>query len=364
MTDNVELKKAILTPNGDLRAVDYSGTIELIPRTWGLLAALGLFEDRFGTQKTFFMGRKEEVEAPLLEDRNWEGTRPTLTREGESGALFKVPHFPVDDMILPNDIDGRFVWDNTFRAGTELDSVSRVRIEKMERLRKTHAQTHEWGRALALVTGDVYAPRGTLKTSYGPTVNAYQEWGITRQSHALRVGTGIDPQESVDELVGKLQDVTFDGEELGGYIVICSPEMFAKVSRNAYIKDIYAAALLAGRQELLVGRLGNDLGLDSRYRTFRYADIDFIEYRATINGQRIIPANEGVALPRKRVGRQHFAPANRFATINQMAQGSYFWERLGEDDDKLILMTETNFATILDRPDQVLTVTLDETPAP
>lgn len=357
MTDKVELKKAMHYPNGNLMAVDYSGTVNLIPRTWGLVNELGLFGERFGTQKQFFLGRKEDLESPLLEDRNWEGTRPTLSREEQNGVMFKVPHFPVDDFILPSDVDGLFKLEG-FGAGSELETVQSVRMAKLEKIRRAHEITHEVARTKALVTGEVYAPNGTLKTSYGNTVNVYNEWGITRQSSELDFTVGTNPLGSVSDLFGSMQDAGREGDALGGFAVLASPELFKSLITNEYVNEIYSQALLPGRQELLVGRLGNSLGLDKRYRSFEYGNILFIEYKGTIQGQRLIPANTGVAVPLGSVlGRLHFAPANKFNTINGVSQASYVWERMDDRQTKIELESETNFAAVLERPDLVRTVT-------
>lgn len=364
MSKQVVEKQVILKPNGDIRAVDYTGAINLLPRNFGLIGSLGLFRERFGTQKNFFVARKVEEIGGIMEDRNWETTRPTIGRSGEEGVSFKIPHFPLDDMILPSDVDGRFVLDE-LQAGTELDSVARVRAEKMARLRRYHANTHELARAISLQTGDVFAPNGTLKTSYGSTINVYNEWGITRQSHAVRTGAGVDPLASFTELVGKLQDAAYTGDPISGWVVLASPELFKAVTENDYVREIYATAQLVGRQDLLVGRLPSGYNLDARYRTFNYGGVTLLEVRDTmINGQRLVPANQGIALPlMSDLGTMHFAPANKFADINGVSQASYFWEYLGERDDKLEIQTETNFATTLDRPDLVFTVTFDATPA-
>lgn len=357
MTDKVELKKAMHFPNGNLMAVDYSGTINLLPRRWGLVNQLGLFGERFGTQKQFFLGRKEDLESPLLEDRNWETTRPTLSREEQSGVMFKVPHFPVDDFILPSDVDGLFQLEG-FGAGSELETVANVRAQKMAKIRRAHELTHEFARTRALVTGEVYAPNGTLKTSYGNTVNVYNEWGITRQTSTLDFAVGTNPLSSVNDLYGAMQDMGKEGDALDGYAVICSPEMFRALTLNEYVTEIYAQAQLEGRKELLVGRLGNDLGLDKRYRSFSYGNVVFVEYKGTMNGQALIPASQGIAVPLgSELGRLHFAPANKFNTINGVSQASYVWERMDDRQTKIELESETNFAAVLERPDLVRTVT-------
>ena len=364
MSNNVDLKKAIHFPNGNLQAVDYSGTINLIPRDWGLIERLQVFGDRFGTQKEFFIGKREETDAPLLEDRNYEGTRPSLARDTVSGVTFKIPHFPVDDMILPNDLDGRFQLSEV-GVGSELENVANVRAMKLDRIRRAHARTWEYARARALSTGEVFAPSGTLKTSYGATVNSYNEWGITRQTKALRTGAGVDPLASVSELFGMLQDASFRGDSLDGYMVLASPGLFNALINNDYVRDVYSTALLLGREKLLVGRLGNDLGLDAAYRSFEYGGINFIEYRGEMGGQPLIPANQGIALPRTQVGRMHFAPAKKFGRggVNDTSVASYVWEHMGVRMDKIELESETNFAAVLDRPDLVMTVTIDATPA-
>lgn len=358
MTDKVELKKAMHYPNGNLMAVDYSGTINLLPREYGLVKQLGVFGERFGTQKQFFLGRKEDLESPLLEDRNWETTRPTLSREEQSGVLFKVPHFPVDDMILPSDVDGLFQMEG-FGAGSELETVANVRAQKLAKIRRSHEITHEFARTKALVTGEVYAPTGTLKTSYGNTVNVYDEWGIVRATSQIDVVVGNNPLGSVSDLFGAMQDMGRMGDALDGFAVICDPLFFKALTTNEYITEIFAQVQLMGRQDLLVGRLGNSLGLDKRYRSFNYGGIEFIEYKGTVAGQALIPANTGIAIPLgTELGRLHFAPANKFNTINGVSQASYVWERMDDRQTKIELESETNFAAVLERPDLVRTVTL------
>ncbi len=366
MADNSTIlnKAVIATPNTNSKVVDLSSEINLIPRTWGLVGAMNVFGEEFGTQKTFFVPMRDQVEASLLEDRNWKDTRPTQLRRGSSGITYKIPHFPIDDAILPADLDGNIVPQQIV-AGTQLESVARLRVDKMERLRAKHSRTHEYARTYALVTGSVYAPHGTLRTSYGSTINVYNEWGITRQSFAISVGAGVNPLPSVDALYAALQAQAKEGDPLAGYVVLCSPEMFSALTRNDYIGEIYRTAFqFPQAREVLVGRLGNTMGFDARYRSFEYGGIIFLEYAGTVGGNRAIPANQGVAFPMgMELGRLHFAPAEKFSSINQTAQASYFWEYMGEKDDIIEIMTETNFAAVLRRPDLVMTVTLNTDPA-
>lgn len=358
MTDKqIELKKAILTPTGEVRMVDWAGAINLLPLEFGLVGKLRVFEDRFGTQKNFFVTKRTEDDVPLLVDRNWETTRPTLGREEYTGVQFPIGHYPIADSILPSDIDGLANVESLV-PGTEMESVARIRSRKIERIRNVHLQFHEFVRGYALTTGKVYAPNGTLKTSYGTEVDVYQEWGITRGTAAVDLTVGVNPLSSVNALFSELQGRARVGDALTGYVVLCGKTFFQDLITNEYISEIFAQAQLMGRQTLLVGRLGNDLGLDARYRSFEYGGVLFVEAPDVIGGRPVVEATKGVAFPLgAKLGRLHYAPPNRFDTLNRVSQASYLWEKMGEDQDKLELTSETNVSAVLDRPDLVIDVT-------
>lgn len=359
MSNQVDVTKAVVLEPGVLgRVVDMSSTINLIPMSWGLVNQLGVFRNEYGTQKTFMIPTYTEEEDGLLVDRGYEEGR-NVQRQGERGGMFgKVPHFNVDDAIKPADLDGYLAPGTVLGAGMQMESVARLRAVKMEGMRAKHALVKEYARTLALVTGDVYAPNGTIKTNYGNTINMYQEWGITRQTVNLDLAPTVDPLIAVSALYGSMQDGAKQGDALEGYVVICSPELFETLITHPYIRDTYAVAnQFPQAREILVGRLGSGR-LDKRYRVFEYGGMTFIEYRGNLGGQRAIPANQGVALPLgKALGFLQHAPAQRLDTINQVAQDSYYFEYGDEKKGIIELMSETNFAAVLERPDLVKTVT-------
>lgn len=338
------------------RVADMTQEILQIPMDWGLIGEMGVFRSNFGSQKTFMIPTRTEDKAGLIVDRSYEGGRNTRLQGERSGILGKVPHFPLDDAIRPADLDGMLAPGAILEAGTQLETVARLRVEKMEGLMRDHAQTKEYARGLALTTGDVYAPSGTLKTSYGNTINMYQEWGIARQTSTLNLNATVDPKISVDALFAAMQSDAYAGDRLEGFVVLCSPELFGTLTSHPYLRDIYTQASNFPQAEpLLVGRLRSNLGV--RYRQFFYGGILFVEYPGVIGGQRVIPQNQGVAFPMgDALGFMQFAPAQRFSSINQTAVEAYYFEKMGENDDKIEMMTESNFATVLAKPYLVRTV--------
>lgn len=356
-TPQVELKKSILTPTGEVRMVDWAGAINLLPLEYGLIGKMNVFDNRFGTQKNFFVTKRLQDDMPLLEDRNWETTRPTLPRQEYTGVQFPIGHYPMSDGILPSDIDG-LANVEALVPGTEMESVARIRTERISRIRDIHLQFHEFVRGYALTTGKVYAPNGTLKTAYGTEVDVYAEWGITRGSAQMELTVGTNPLNSANALYNEMQGRARQGDALTGYVVLCGKEFFQDLITNEYINEIYSASQLVGRQTLLVGRLGNQLGLDARYRSFEYGGLLWVEAPDVIGGRPVVAANKGIAFPMgTKLGRLHFAPPNRFDTLNKVSQASYLWEKMGEDQDKLELTAETNVSAVLDRPDLVIDVT-------
>ena len=338
------------------RVADMTPEILQIPMDWGLIGEMGIFRTSLGQTKNFVIPTRTEQDAGLIVDRSYEGGRNTRNRGDRNGISGKVPHFPLDDAIYPADLDGVLAPGVVLEAGTQVETVARLRVEKMEGLMRDHAQTKEYARGLALTTGDVYAPSGTLKTSYGNTINMYSEWGITRQTSTLNLAPTVDPKISVDELFAAMQADAYAGDRLEGFVVLCSPELFATLTSHPYLRDIYTQASNFPQAEpLLVGRLRSTLGV--RYRQFFYGGILFVEYPGVIGGQRVIPQNQGVAFPMgDALGFMQFAPAQRFSSINQTAVAAYYFEKMGENDDKIEMMTESNFATVLAKPYLVRTV--------
>jgi hypothetical protein len=97
---------------------------------------------------------------------------------------FAVPHFPHDDAISPQDIQGK----RAYGSATEAETLEAVRARKMERIRQNHAWTLEFARAQAITAGTVYAPNGTV------TQNWNTEFGVTRLSVDFTLGTStVEP---------------------------------------------------------------------------------------------------------------------------------------------------------------------------
>jgi hypothetical protein len=349
----------VINPNDRTKVVDRTDSLIQIPNTVGITNALGLFTPTFSSQKTVEITRTKRG-STLLEDRNWDERNQTIAGRQRDSLLLKIPHFPADDAITPNDIDG-IVSANSMAEAAELESVAAVRADKMFDLREAHGLTLEAARMQLITAGTVYAPNGTVATNY------YTEFGITREEIVTSLATSTDPRADFAD-AKKAVRAGLTGGQAGtvrAFVVLASDSYFQALLMNPYITD--AMKYEAGQQSLSV-LLGQPQSLagDARFEYVNVFGITFINAGAAgyenAAGTFVPFVAEGDAymLP---VGvrdmfKTYFAPANRFGTINRRAQGSYWYEYMNEKDDIIEIMTEQNFLNALLNPGAIVRLSL------
>lgn len=352
------------------RYVDLTDTLVEIPNNVGITNALGLFTPVYSSQKTVEIRRSTRQNHILL-DRNWDERNQTIAGRSRDTLTLKVPHFPADDAITPNDIDGQ-VQANSIQEAMGLESVASVRAEKMIDLREAHGLTLEAARMQLITTGTAYAPNGTLRTSYGPTVNYYTEFGITREEIGLDFSGVNDPRPQMDEVIAAIRGGIRNGQAgtLRGFVVLCSKSFYNALYTNPFITDVVKYNQNnAQAMAILMGTGGTDVAnLDARFRQITVGGITWIDagdagYDDPATGDFVpfIPEGDAFAVP---VGvrdmfKTYYSPANRFATVNRAAQGSYWFEYANEKDDIIEIMTEQNFLNAVLYPQAIVRLYLD-----
>lgn len=344
---------AIVNPNNPNRVIDLSGEINIVPNQWGLYQSLGLFTNEYKTQKQVLVPRTTEVET-VLEDKNWDERNNAIAKGERDMLSLVIPHFPVDDSITPNDVDGAADWDSVLSGGNSTLSVEKVRMQKMERIRRAHSLTLERARAQMVRDGSVYAPNGTV------TTNFYTLLGVPRVTAGLDLSSTIlDPMGAVSDVLGVATDAVSSGDIVTNWVAVCSPLFFKKLIGNAFVRESYLHFSQPQSTGVLNQRLGSG-GLDARYRTFEYGGITFVEARGKIDGYDYVENDKAYLMPMGTDSfRTFFAPANRFSSVNKAAQESYYFEYLNERDDIIEVMSETNFLNAVLRPQTIITLKSD-----
>ena len=321
---------------------DYSEPLLLIPNAWGLINELGIFSPESISQNTVTIESTTGT-LGLITDR-FRGDRNNVSRD-ENRIIRAMPlgHFPLDDSIKPEDIQGVRAYGTSEAAETEANVIAR----KLERIRRNHAVTLEFARAQAITQGTVYAPNGTISGNF------YTEFGVTRKEidFNLSVATTNIIGKS-EEGIAHIQDNIMSGETVSNIIVLCSPEFFAKLIDHASVKEAYK--YYSGTQEPLRQRLGTGI-----YRRFIHGSVEYIELRGSYNGQRLIPANEAYMLPQGTTDtfKTYFGPANRFSHVNTLGEQAYVWAFRNPTDTEITIQSESNFLNLVRRPQCVVKLT-------
>lgn len=322
---------------------DWTEELNVIPNQWGTIGQLGIFTPESVSQHVVVF---EEItrDGALIVDRV-RGERAQVGKDyNRKIHTFAVPHFPYDDYISPQDIQGKRAYGEPNAAETE----AAVRTRKMERIAQNHRWTLEYARAQALTVGTVYAPSGTVSQNW------YTEFGITRKSIDFVLGTSTtDVIAKIEEGIAHVQDNAL-GENYTDTVVLCSPGFFTKLIAHASVKTAYQY-YKNGNQEPLRQRLGGNV---TKHRVFEHGGTTFIEMRDNYNGQVLIPAGEAYMVPRGTDAfKTYFSPANKFDFVNTLGEQMYMFESRSPKGDKIEIETETNFVNAIMRPAMVVQFT-------
>ena len=347
-------------PNNTGRVLELTNQLVTIPNQWGLINSMGLFNEQGVTQDTVAISALVEEDG-LPVDRNWDERNSTIKPTTRGIYTFPIPHFSLDTAILPRDIQGIISWEN-FAQNMDLESAAAVRARKMDALRRRYAKLAEVARMQVITQGTVYAPSGTLQRSYGPTINYYNEFGVTRTEITTDLAnSNVDPLAYTGQIFSSVQDGLLNGQTVDRIVVLCSPEWFQALITNPYITEVYK--YYQRDQDPLTQRLNqnNPFGLGANYQHFNFGGLTFIEYRGTYVDQnnvqqRFIPAGDAYALPLgvTDMFQTYFAPALRFDTVNTVGQSQYYFEYASEKMDKIEIMSESNMLNACLRPQAVI----------
>lgn len=345
--------------------VELTDILVELPRNISIIDHLGLFEEVFVTQKKIEIQRNSYGNH-LIKDKNWEAKADTMVAKQKRGFIqVRIPNFELQDAIKPHDIDG-VAQVSSIHEAAGLATVMDVRLEKLGYLNNAFDLTQDVARMQLIMKGTVYAPEGTLATSYGDTIDFYQEMGVTRQTHDLKLTGSNDPRISCSQLIRKLRESlrTVNGGNYSQLVLLCGTDFFDAVYTNPFVTEAikYFAQDL---NKILLNPIGNAPGLDANFRTLSLWGLVFIDagtggYEdADGDFQTWIAPTKAVAIPTGVRGmfKTYYAPANTFSTINKKAAGRYYFERLNEEDDLIQMKVGSNFMNSTIYPGAIFDVT-------
>lgn len=337
-----------------------------LPKNVSILDELNLFEDVYLSQRKFEIQR-QSYGNHLVKDKNYEARGDTLVAKQNRGFLqLSVPNFGLIDAIKPTDVEGVATY-NSIQEAAQLESVMDVRIQKLATMNNALDATEALAKMQLLTKGTVYAPSGTLATTYGDTVDWYQEMGVTRQTIDLELSGAKDPRISCSKLIRAMREALRNTPSAGNYgmlLILCGTDYFDEVYTNPFVTDA-VKYFQQDLNKLLLGTPSTAPGYGPNFRTITAWGVTFIDAGTggyTSPNDVFVPwieADKAIALPTGVRGmfKTYYGPNMTFSTVNKKSTGRSYFERLNDEDDLIQMKVEQNFMGVLLYPQAIFDLT-------
>lgn len=316
---------------------ELTDAINLFPNQYGLINALGLFSQKGVTTTSVAVEINKGV-LNLIQSQP-RGTQAAKNVRGKREIRnFQIPHFPLDDRILPSDIQ------NVREFGTpdQLKTPEKEVADRLEELSKKHDITYEYLNAGA-IAGQVLDADGSV------ILDIFDGFGVQENKVNFALTTDTTKlQEKTQEVWGLIED-NLAGDTLSGIVALCSPEFFKSFTTHSAVAQSYQFYLnnVGTMATMLSGfvpasgpgipgsaeKAAEPLRRDVR-KGFFWQDITWIEYR----GKATFLQEDGTTVTRNFIApntcrflplgtqdtfRSYFAPADWMETVNTVGLPKY-----------------------------------------
>lgn len=324
--------------------VNMTTAFNLYPNTYGAINDLGIFTDQGLLTRTAIVERRNNV-LNLLPSVPY-GAPPNVNTSGKRDVIsFTIPHIPVQDTVLPSDVNGI----RAFGTGNVLEMVDDRIALKMGEMSRKHDITLEYLRMGAL--------RGVVFDGDSLTVlaNLFTAFGITQQVINVQFSNATLGVQTAVQNISRYFEDNLKGETMSEIIVLCSGGWWDAFTTHPLVVTAFQ----------YFSSQANILRDDYRKRGFVYQGVRFLEYRGHASlpsgvDVPFIPANEAIAFPVGTSSTMYttfYAPAEFNETVNTLGLPRYAKmepRRMGQGWD---LWTESNPLPIVTRPDLLVRLT-------
>ncbi len=302
----------------------------------GRIGQLGLFEESGITTTTAVVESKNGVLRLLpTAERGAPGTQAIADKR--KVRSFVIPHIPHDSTIMADEVQGV----RAFGSEDQLQGVQGVVNNRLATMNGNHEVTLEHLRIGAL--------KGQIVDADGSTViyDLYHEFGVTQQTHDFKFSSTttdvrlqtIKARRKVDGALGALPYRGLRG--------LCGADFYDAYTTHKSTKEAYQ-------------RYQDGAQLRNDPKTgFQFADVNWEEYRGTVNGQPFVAANEALLIPEGAgIFKTWFAPADFMETVNTIGLPRYAKQKVVDFDRGVQIHTQSNPLPINLLPRAVIKLTM------
>ena len=282
------------------QVVDRTEAINLIKPVPQLIGSLGLFKPTPVATNVIQFDYKEDT-FNILSDkqRNTTGKNAMATESYRLHSL-PIPHYPIENSITYTELSGI----RGFGIDTE-KTIETAVADELERQATRHDVHNEYLRAAMLLNGEV------VTTHFG-TINVYSEFGVTRQTEAVNMASGV--LSGFLSATQKAKKGLKNGSQVRGYLCLCGATFFNALINSAEVKVAYANSQANGNP------LRNEFWeVMAGYTVFRYGNIDFVLYADEFTDNSgmvtVLDPDKAVLFPRATLGNEWYGPVSKLSGI-------------------------------------------------
>ena len=282
------------------QVVDRTEAINLVKPIPQLISSLGLFKAAPVATNVIQFDYKEDTFNILSDKQRNTVGKNVMTPESYQLHSLPIPHYPVENSLTYTELSGI----RGFGIDTERTIETAV-ADELERQSLRHDIHNEYLRAAMLLNGQV------VTTHFG-TIDVYNEFGVTRQTEAINMGSGV--LSGFLSATQKAKRGLKNGSQVRGYICLCGASFFNQMINTAEVKAAYTNSQSNGnplRNELWEAMSG--------YTVFRYGNIDFVLYTDEFTDGSglitILDHDKAVLFPRATLGNEWYGPVSKLSGI-------------------------------------------------
>jgi len=334
----------ILNPwvNDAFSMASLTDAINIIPNNYGKIGAMNLMPIKGVATRAIEVEEKNGI-LNLITSKPL-GSPGAQNKTGKRvSRLFKVPHLPLDDTLLPAEYDGI----RAFGTENELTPYVSIMNDKLTSMKNKHAITLEHLRMGAL--------KGVILDGDGDVLyNLYTEFGIDQKTVAFALGNSATKVRTKCLAVSRHIEKNLMGETKNGVHVLCSEGFFDALIEHPNVKAAYENH----------GEASDRLGGDPR-EGFKFGGLVFEEYNASApdaegNTRKFIADNEAHAYPTGTMDTfsTYVAPADFVETANTIGLPFYAKQEPRKFNRGIDLHTQSNPLPLCKRPGILVKLTV------
>jgi len=316
--------------------------VNLMPTVPAFLGSLGIFNDEPVATDTIGIGRKE-TDLNLIQTTQRGAPIEILDPEDKNYRPFKIPRIAKGSKIRASELANVIPGPDSNEVETAMARLAR----DQQRLKQDVVYTDEF-HMLGAIQGVLLDADGAVLVDY------YDEWDIAVPDD-IEVDFTLDGGELAElfrnQIERPLIRTAKTGQGVSRVVALTGDEYWDKLLRNPEVRETY-----------LHWQAAADLRNQSAFQTFRYGNVEWINYRGSDDNSTIaVDVDEAVIFPTGVPGmfRKVLGPGETIETVNRMGRDVYpliVW-----DKDRNMWIQPEIYAYHLHlntRPDLVLRATI------